>query len=151
MSTERPGKTLLRPGRLPAAVLLVGLLALPGPTILASDNEQAFDRFHGVYGSSEQPGRDFFVTAPESPPGDGGPPPAGDLAIGALWGDVAPWHVSAIGPVRFEQAQPDPYMQEPVRVAFLVDEDGTITGMRFETLFDGRGDLERLGDLPTDF
>ena len=151
MSTARPGTTLRRLASLPAAALLIGLLALPGPTTLASDGEAAFERFHGVYGSNEQPGRDFFVTAPQSPPGDGGPPPAADLAIGALWGDVAPWHVSAIGPLRFEQAQPDPYMQDPVRVEFLVDEDGTVIGMRFETLFDGRGDLERLGDLPADF
>ena len=114
----------------------------------ASDGAAGLERFHGVYGSADQPGRDFFVTAPSAPAGSELPPPPGDLAIGAMWGDVAPWRVQSIGDLRFEEISPSPYQPEPVRVEFMIDPDGRVTGLRFETLFDGRGDLIRTGDLP---
>lgn len=132
--------------RMNGALMNVVAALVIGASIAGHAEE--FERFHGVYGSADQPGRDFHVTAPAAPAGSDLPPPPGDLAIAAGWGDVAPWRLGSIGGLRFEEIAPSPYQPEPVRVEFQVDADGHVTGMRFETLFDGRGELTRTGDLP---
>ena len=124
------------------------LIAVACAPALAEDAASGYQRFHGVYGSPDRPGRDFFVAAPSAPPGSDLPPPPGDLAIGAMWGDVAPWRLNATGELRFEEIAPSPYQPAPLRVEFIVDSAGAVTGMRFETLFEDRGELVRTGDLP---
>ena len=108
---------------------------------------EEFERFHGVYGAPDQPLRAFHVSAPSPPAGSDLPPPPGDLAIAASWGDTAPWRLDSIGGMRFEETSPSPYQPEPLRVEFLIDADGRVTGLRFETLFNGLGELTRTGDL----
>lgn len=53
----------------------------PSP-VDTSEYEPQYARYHGVYQSSGREGRSFFVT--ETCDG-------GRLAMGAMWGDVAPW------------------------------------------------------------
>lgn len=106
------------------------------------------ERFYGVYGSDDRPGRDFFVTRARNRAMEGREIPPGYLMIGAMWGDVAPWYMKAVGELRFEQQWTNPGA-EPLVVEFVTDGEGRAVGMRFVSGFlADRGQVERHEDLP---
>lgn len=104
------------------------------------------ERFYGVYGDGES-GRDFFVTAAKRPPGAEKEIPPGYLMIGAMWGDLAPWYMKSVSETRFEQQWVNPG-GEPIVAGFELDDRGDARAIVFETVFDDRGTLKRLRDLP---
>lgn len=112
------------------------------------------ERFYGLYGDPDNPGRDFFVLeakrpkfaeqAPEIPPGY--------LMIGATWGDVAPWYMKAITETKFEQQTLGDFKPpEPIVVVFEAAEGQNAVALTFETVFADRGRLKRLGDVPEEW
>jgi len=112
------------------------------------------ERFYGLYGDPDNPGRDFFVVeakrpkfaeqAPEIPPGY--------LMIGAMWGDVAPWYMKAVSETRFEQQTLGDFQPpEPIVVVFEAAEGQNAAAITFETVFVDRGRLKRLGDVPEEW
>jgi hypothetical protein len=105
------------------------------------------ERFYGVYGDPEKPNRSFFVAQAKLPPGSEMALPPGYLMVGAMWGDVAPWYMESVSDTRFEQRRVSSYAQ-PVNVEFDLGPDGRAAAVTFETVFDDRGRLERLRDLP---
>jgi len=108
------------------------------------------ERFYGVYGSDDQPGRDFFVTKAKYGPGVDRTAPEGYMMIGAMWGDVAPWFMKSLSATEFEQAYASPGQEEPLRVEFQLDGD-TPVAMSFTQGFEDRGRLKRIDDLPEDW
>jgi len=111
------------------------------------------ERFHGLYG---EPGRgQFFVTqakrpvwaerAPEIPPGY--------LAIGAMWGDVAPMDMKSLADNRFEQVDRGDFAPDTPNVAeFDIGPDGNAVALNFtQGGFSDFGRRERVGDLPEGF
>lgn len=104
------------------------------------------ERFYGIYGDGES-GRDFFVTAAKRPPGAEKEIPPGYLMIGAMWGDVAPWYMKSVSETRFEQQWINPG-GKPIVAGFELDDRGNAQAIVFETVFDDRGTLKRLRDLP---
>lgn len=103
------------------------------------------ERFHGVYGDPEDSsGRDFFV-APAARHGEDGNP--GYLMVGTMWGDVANWFMGSEAELRFSQRNVAS-QQEPIEIEFRLDPGGEVSALRFLSLFDQRGWLERKGDLP---
>ena len=112
------------------------------------------ERFFGLYGDTNHPGRDFFVAEAKRPEWAEQAPeiPPGYLVIGAMWGDVSPWNMKAVSDTRFEQQSlGDVRPAEPIGVVFEVGEDKNAVGITFETVFDDRGPLKRLGDLPEEW
>lgn len=112
------------------------------------------ERFYGLYGNPDNPGRDFFVVeakrpkfaeqAPEIPPGY--------LMIGATWGDVAPWYMKALSETSFEQQTLGDFKPpEPIVVVFEAAEGQNAVAITFETVFADRGRLKRLGDVPEEW
>ena len=67
--------------------------------------------------------------------------------VGAMWGDVAPWYMKSVSDTEFAQQYTLP-QQEAVKVKFDVGADGKATALTFKTVFDDRGKLNRVGDLP---
>lgn len=109
---------------------------------------QDLHRFYGVYGSADEPGRDFFVARAENRMMEGRGIPPGYLMVGAMWGDVAPWYMKSLGELRFEQQWTRPGA-EPLVVEFETDENGNAVAMRFLSGFlADRGRVEREGELP---
>jgi hypothetical protein len=108
-------------------------------------------RYYGVYASADRPDRQWFIAeatrpayaeqAPEVPPGH--------LALGAMFGDVAPWHLKTLSPTRFEQAWVPDGQPEPVAIEFELDAEGKASAFRFTSRAQTElGLLERQGDLP---
>lgn len=104
------------------------------------------ERFYGVYGDGDS-GRNFFVAPAEYAKWVEKTMPPGYLMIGAMWGDVAPWYMKSVSDTRFEQQRPGPG-GEAVVAEFALDDAGRATAITFQTVFDDRGRLQRLGDLP---
>lgn len=124
--------------------------------VRASDQPEEFalgaprddlQRFYGVYGDPDNPGRDFFVAAAELPPGSDRELPEGYLMIGAMWGDVAPWYMRSVSDTRFEQQWVGDFGRAKI-VEFEPGDGGQAQALTFETVFDDRGRLQRLSDLP---
>lgn len=106
------------------------------------------ERFIGLYGSDDQPNRDFFVSEARNSRGEGPEIPPGYLMIGAMWGDVAPWYMKSVGDRRFEQQWTNPGAEALV-VEFDTDAEGNAVALRFLSGFLAeRGELQRRGDLP---
>lgn len=109
---------------------------------------QDLERFHGVYGSPDEPNRNFFVAQAQNRAMEGREIPPGYLMIGAMWGDVAPWYMKSVGEYRFEQQWTNPGA-EPLVVEFETDEQGNAVAMRFVSGFlADRGEVQRQGQLP---
>lgn len=104
------------------------------------------ERFYGVYGEPEGL-RNFFVAEASNATGDE-PIPAGHLMVGAMWGDVQPWYMKSLSDTRFEQVWVSQFQDAPLVVAFETDADGNAVALTFEGLFEDRGRVERVGDLP---
>lgn len=120
----------------------------PSEAYALGEPRDDLERFHGVYGSDDQPNRDFFVTQASNPRGEGRPIPPGYLMIGAMWGDVAPWYMKSVGKTRFEQQWTSPG-SEPLVVEFDTDAEGHVVSMRFvEGFLSDRGEVQRNGELP---
>ncbi|MGB6366026.1 MAG: hypothetical protein WBG93_04280 [Thermoanaerobaculia bacterium] len=108
-------------------------------------------RYYGLYASADRPDRQWFVAeakrpayaeqAPEVPPGH--------LALGAMFGDVAPWHLKTLSETEFEQAWVSDHQPEPVSIEFELDDDGRAVALRFTNeQYASLGRLERQADLP---
>ena len=110
-------------------------------------------RFFGIYGEA---GRgQFFVTeakrpkfaeqAPEIPPGY--------LAIGAMWGDVAPMHMKSFSETKFEHVDLSDFApDEPSVAEFEFGPDGNAVALTFTGGgFSEFGRRVRLSDLPEDW
>ena len=108
-------------------------------------------RYFGVYASADRPDRQWFVAeakrpayaeqAPEVPPGR--------LALGAMFGDVAPWHLRTLSETEFEQAWVSDHQPETVSIQFELDDDGWAVALRFTNEQNASlGRLERQADLP---
>jgi hypothetical protein len=108
------------------------------------------ERFYGIYGDPANPGRDFFVAEAEPPLGSDMEVPPGYLMIGAMWGDVAPWYMESVSDRRFEQRWVGDF-GHAVIAEFDLGGDGSAVALTFETVFDDRGRLERLRDLPKEW
>lgn len=141
-------------------VATVVLVALAGAGSVAELEAQAaaehpelgtprddLERFHGVYGEPDGR-RNFFVAPARSQPDARNPVPPGYIMIGAMWGDVAPWTMRSLAETRFEQVHVSEFQPAPLVVEFELGPDGRAVALRFETLFDDRGRLVRVGDLP---
>lgn len=113
---------------------------------------QDLERFYGLYG---EPPRQFFVTqakrpklaehAPEIPPGY--------LAIGAMWGDVAPMQMKSLAENRFEQVDTSDFAPKPLHVVeFELGPDAKAVALTFtQGVMSEFGRRERVGDLPAGF
>ncbi|MEJ2085701.1 MAG: hypothetical protein P8Y44_08475 [Acidobacteriota bacterium] len=112
------------------------------------------ERYYGLYANPQTPDRQWFISearrpkeaeqAPEVPPGH--------LALGAMFGDVAPWHLKTISSTEFEQAWVPDYQPDPVRIEFELDGDGSVVAFTFtDEQNASQGRLERQGDLPPDW
>jgi len=100
---------------------------------------QALSVLSGVYGDGEGKNahRDFFVYATCD----------GLLAVGAMWGDVAPWIL--------EKAEDDSYRElnpssahPALEASFRLDGDGNGAALKLGAPFADRGWMARLRDLP---
>lgn len=111
-------------------------------------------RYYGVYADPARPDRAWFIAearrpvwaeqAPEVPPGH--------LALGAMFGDVAPWHLKTLSQTEFVQARVPDAQPEPVAIAVELDADGRAIAFRFTSGDLGTGGrLERVRDLPEDW
>jgi len=111
------------------------------------------ERYLGLYGD---PGRgQFFVAearrpeyaeqAPEIPPGY--------LAIGAMWGDVAPMHMKSHSEMKFEQVDLSDFApDEPSVAQFEFGPDGRAVALTFTSGgMSEFGRRPRVGDLPADW
>lgn len=103
-------------------------------------------RFHGVYGEAGGR-RNFFVSEASAPAGEN-PVPPGYLMVGTMWGDVQPWHMKSLAETRFEQVYVSQFQSEPLLVEFHLGGDGRAVALTFSGMFEDRGRLERIGDLP---
>jgi len=112
------------------------------------------ERFFGLYGDADHPGRDFLVLEAKRPKWAEQAPeiPPGYLMIGATWGDVAPWSMKAVSDNRFEQQSlGDLQPAEPIVVVFEAAEGQNAVAITFATVFSDRGRLKRLGDVPEEW
>lgn len=97
-------------------------------------------RFAGEYGNSSHPGRTFFVTRTCD----------GHLAVGAMWGDVAPWVMKPLSDTEFAEPRAGP-SGTAIGVSFDAPAGGNATAMRFSAGFEDWGTLQRTGDLKPGF
>lgn len=101
----------------------------------------AFPGLHGVYGNPSRPsgraGRRFFISETCG----------GQLAVGAMWGDVAPWILTRVSDGEYE-APPISPGGEGARLRLQSGADAQPASLTFLTLFEEMGRLERLDDLP---
>jgi len=112
------------------------------------------ERYYGLYANPETPDRQWFVIeAKRSPYAEQAPEvPPGHLAVGAMFGDVEPWHLRTLSETDFEQAWVGAGQAEPIAVRFELDGNGDAVAMAFITEPNAaEGRLERQGDLPADW
>ena len=108
------------------------------------------ERYLGLYG---EPGRgQFFVTEAKRPKYAEQSPemPPGYLAIGAMWGDVAPMHMKSHSETKFEQVDLSDFAPEKPNVAeFEFGPDGKAVALTFTSGgFTEYGRRVRVGDVP---
>lgn len=112
------------------------------------------ERYHGVYAHPDEPNRRWFVTEARRPPEAEQAPevPPGYLALGAMFGDVAPWHMRTLSETEFEQARVSEFQPEPIAVEFELDGDGEAVAMTFTGGTSApEGRFVREGDLPAEW
>lgn len=112
------------------------------------------ERYYGVYANPERPNRQWFVAAAQRPEHAEQAPevPPGHLAVGALFGDVAPWHLRTLSETEFEQAWTGGFDSDPVTVELELDAEGRAVALTFTNeTFAAEGRLERVGDLPDEW
>ena len=109
------------------------------------------ERYYGVYATEAEPNRSWFVAAAKRPPYAEQAPevPPGYLSLGAMFGDVAPWHLKTISATEFVQAYPGPGQAEPVAIRFELDSEGRAAAFTFTGgAYVPPGRFLRVGDLP---
>jgi len=109
------------------------------------------ENYYGEYATADKPNRRWFIAAAKrSPYAERAPAvPPGHLALGAMFGDVAPWHMKTISKTEFAQAQVPVSQAEPVVIRFELDESGHATAFRFMGgPHSPAGLFSRVGDLP---
>lgn len=112
------------------------------------------DRFFGVYGDPEYPTElrgQFFVVEAKRPRGAEQAPeiPPGFLAIGAMWGDVAPMSMKSLSEAKFEQVDLSDFAPaQPTVVEFAFGPDGKAVALTFTSGFEEFQHRVRLGDIP---
>ncbi|MEX2471186.1 MAG: hypothetical protein WEA34_03345 [Gemmatimonadota bacterium] len=140
---------------IPPLMLIVTLAVLAGSAesapLLSQEHplgtpRDDLERFYGVYGVVGER-RNFFVSEASVPAGEN-PVPPGYLMVGTTWGDVQPWHMKSLSDTRFEQAYVGQFQDAPLVVEFHTDDAGNAMALTFSGLFEDRGRLERIGDLP---
>jgi len=138
----------------PLVMALTVLIGFSGATAAQDEGlplgepRDDLDRFYGVDGDpNDENGRDFFVAPAQRPEYAENQLPQGYLMVGAMWGDVAPWYMMSVSDTRFEQQWVNPG-GEAIIVEFELGPEDNAVAIVFETVFDDRGRLERLGDLP---
>lgn len=112
------------------------------------------ERYYGVYAESDQPERQWFVKKAERPAWAEQAPevPPGHLAIGAMFGDVAPWSLKTLSETEFAQIVWGDSPTDPVTVEFEFGDDGRAESLQLRGApFDTMGRLVRQGDLPEDW
>lgn len=110
-------------------------------------------RYFGLYGD---PGRgQFFVTEAKRPKYAEQSPeiPPGYLAIGAMWGDVAPMSMKSLSGTKFEQVDISDFAPpEPNIAEFEFGPGGKAVAMTFTSgALSEFGRRSRVGDLPAEW
>ncbi len=110
-------------------------------------------RYFGLYGD---PGRgQFFVTEAKRPKWAEQAPeiPPGHLAIGAMWGDVAPMHMKSLSETKFQQVDLSDFAPDTPNVAeFEFGPDGNAVALTFTSgSFSEFNRRVRVGDLPKEW
>lgn len=130
-----------------------GAPAASGAGFHLGEPRQDLERFYGLYG--ETGGRQFFVTQATKPKFAEQAPdiPPGYLAVGAMWGDVAPMHMKSLGESKFEQVDLSDFAPHPLHVVeFELGPDGKAVALTFTRgALSEYGRRERVGDLPEGF
>ena len=140
-------------------ILLALLMAWPERVAASSaDGEPALGmplaepgRYYGVYATEAEPNRSWFVAAAKrSPYAEQAPEvPPGYLSLGAMFGDVAPWHLKTLSATDFVQAHPGPGQTEPLAIRFELDAEGHAAAFTFtQGAYAPPGRFLRVGDLP---
>ena len=111
------------------------------------------ERYFGLYGD---PGRgQFFVTEAKRPKYAEQSPeiPPGYLAIGAMWGDVAPMSMKSLSETKFEQVDLSDFApDEPSVAEFEFGPDGIAVALTFTSgSFSDFGRRVRVGNLPEEW
>jgi hypothetical protein len=109
------------------------------------------ENYYGVYATADNPDRRWFIAAAKrSPYAEQAPEvPPGHLALGATFGDVAPWQMKTISKTELAQAQVPLSQAEPVVIQFELDEKGHATAFRFTGgPHSPAGLFSRVADLP---
>lgn len=112
------------------------------------------ERYYGVYATVAEPNRSWFVAAAKRPPYAEQAPevPPGYLSLGAMFGDVAPWHLKTLSATDFVQAHPGPGQTEPLAIRFELDAEGRAAAFTFtQGAYAPPGRFLRVGDLPDDW
>ena len=111
------------------------------------------ERYFGLYGD---PGRgQFFITEAKRPKYAEQSPeiPPGYLAIGAMWGDVAPMSMKSLSETKFEQVDLSDFApDEPSVAEFQFGPDGIAVALTFTSgSFSDFGRRVRVGNLPEEW
>jgi hypothetical protein len=121
--------------------------AAAGEVVAAGSPDQGFprddlDRFFGLYRDPNPPGtanRDLFVTRTCN----------GRLAIGAMWGDVAPYVMRSEGDTRFTQIWVSEFEPVPHQLDFELGPAGRATAVTHNVTAEYTFERwARVGDLP---
>ncbi len=122
----------------------------PSNEFYLGERRDDLERFFGLYG---EPGRgQFFVTSAKRPKHAEKAPeiPPGYLAIGAMWGDIAPMNMKSLSETKFEQVDLGDFAPDTPNVAeFELGPDGNPVALAFTSgSFSEFGRRVRIGDLP---
>lgn len=112
------------------------------------------ERYYGLYAAPSRPDRDWFIAEARKPEYAEFAPdvPPGHLMLGAMFGDVAPWHLKTLSETEFVQARMNPGQSEPIVIEFRLGADGGAEAFRFTGGGFARDEwLERTGQLPEDW
>lgn len=158
-STESPSAEIASPPEASPKQTAADIPEPAAPAEKTGDNKLGAalenpSRYYGVYASAEQPNREWFIAeakrskyaeqAPEVPPGH--------LALGAMFGDVAPYHLKTLTETQFEQSWVPDFQPEPISIEFDLDSDGHAVALKFTDQQNASlGRLDRQGNLPEDW
>ncbi|MDX1400688.1 MAG: hypothetical protein R3245_02100, partial [Kiloniellales bacterium] len=116
-------------------LILVALLLLICDSTGAQDAREDLDRFAGLYGDPAS-GRQFFVM----------PSCEGQLVIGPMWADVAPWWMSSVAELEFTYS--DSFTQ--FEAEFTVSDTGEVEALE-HNLEAVESPMKRAGPVSAEF
>lgn len=129
-------------------IVLAAAAQEPAESHALGEPRTDLERFFGLYGNPDDTLRSFFVSEAELGPDFERELPPGYMMIGPMWADVAPYYMKSVSETEFEQQWVSEFQKEPLVAVFEVSEDGKAVALTFKTIFDDKGRLERLKDLP---